>query len=233
MFEHRRANYYCEDHSVPHRRPTPRRHFAYRPERTPRFHPLLSAPPRRRAYGPSHRFAHISSPHLSDQDYCRSRVVNPEQTNLGKSTRSRQSEVHHVLFDTSVLVRTEEWSDAGLVGQSDQFQPLKGDEGAGKMYRSRFKMRARHVDFGANSVYDQLQHDPMRLSQAPWNAFPQVSRAQDAPLLQAQFEGTSNALTQEPVLTPCSPSPKPDWNDILRQLQSFADHHRITTASCN
>ncbi|KAK0464867.1 hypothetical protein IW261DRAFT_1427284 [Armillaria novae-zelandiae] len=162
MFEHRRANYYCEDHSVPHRRPTPRRHFAYRPERMPWFHPLLSAPPRRRAYGPSHRFAHISSPHLSDQDYCRSRVVNPEQTNLGKSTRSRQLEVHHVLFDTSVLVRTEEWSDAGLVGQSDQFQPLKGDEGAGKMYRSRFKMRVRHVDFGANSVYDQLQHDPMR-----------------------------------------------------------------------
>ncbi|KAK0490167.1 hypothetical protein EDD18DRAFT_1358805 [Armillaria luteobubalina] len=173
----------------------------------------------------------MSIPHLSDQDYYRCRVANAEHPKLGKSTCSRQLEVHHVHFDTSVLVQTEEWSDAGLVGQSDQFQPLKGDEGEGKMYRSRFKMRAGHVDFGTNSVYDQLEHDPMQLSQAPWNTVPQ-----DTPLLQAQSEGSSNALTQEPVLTPCSPSPsssKPDWYHILCQLQSFTDHHCIITTSCN
>ncbi len=165
-------------------------------------------------------------PRLGDQDHCRSRVANPGQSNLGKSTRFRQSEVHHVHFDTSVLVRTEEWSDAGLVGQSDQFQPLKGDEGEGKMYRSRFKMRAGHVDFGANSVYDQLEHDPMvRLFHVAavrvvadhhfTAAVPStverlpageqifvkliatsIDRAQDAPLLRAQFEGSLNALTQ-------------------------------------
>ncbi|KAK0496032.1 hypothetical protein EDD18DRAFT_1353649 [Armillaria luteobubalina] len=98
----------------------------------------------------------MSVPHLSNQDYCRCWVANAEQPKLGKSTRSRQSEVHHVHFDTSVLVRTEEWSNAG-------------DEGEGKMYHSWFKMRAAHVDFSANSVYDQLEHDPMRLSQGPWN----------------------------------------------------------------
>ncbi|KAK0506565.1 hypothetical protein EDD18DRAFT_1097831 [Armillaria luteobubalina] len=150
----------------------------------------------------------MSVPHLSDQDYYRCQVANAEQPKLGKSTRSRQLEVHHVHFDTSVLIRTEEWSDASLVGQSNQFQPLKGDEGE---------------DFSANSMYDQLEHDPMWLSQAPWNT-----------VLQAQSEGLSNVLTQELVLTPCSPSPsssKPDWYHILRQLQSFADHHRIITAS--
>ncbi|KAK0489981.1 hypothetical protein EDD18DRAFT_1358967 [Armillaria luteobubalina] len=173
----------------------------------------------------------MSVPHLSDQDYCRCRVANAEQPKLGKSTRSRQSEAHHVHFDTSVLVRTEEWSNAGLVGQSDRFQLLKGDEGKGKMYCSQFKMRAAHVDFSTNSVYDQLEHDPMWLSQGPWNTV-----SQDMPLLQAQSEGSSNTLTQELVLTPCSPSPsssKPDWNHILCQLQSFTDHHCITTTSCN
>ncbi|SJL15809.1 uncharacterized protein ARMOST_19314 [Armillaria ostoyae] len=139
--------------------------------------------------------------------------------------------VHHVHFDTSVLVRTEEWSDTVLVGQSDQLQPLKGDEGEGKMYCSQFKMRAGHVDFSANSAYDQLEHDQLRLSQVPWNAFMQV-----APLLRSQSDGSFKALTQEPVLTSCSPPPpssKSDWNDILRQLQSIVDHHRIAAASNN
>ncbi|KAK0492022.1 hypothetical protein EDD18DRAFT_1109426 [Armillaria luteobubalina] len=154
----------------------------------------------------------MSIPHLSDQDYCRCRVANAEQPKLGKSTCSRQSEVHHVHFDTSVLVRTEEWSDAGLVGQSDRFQLLKGDEGEGKMYRSRFKMRAVHVDFGANSVYDQLEHDPMVClfhvtaetrgqpsfySSCPRDHGTLSHRAQDAPLLQAQSEGLSNMLMQK------------------------------------
>ncbi|KAK0496130.1 hypothetical protein EDD18DRAFT_1106010 [Armillaria luteobubalina] len=139
----------------------------------------------------------MSIPHLSDQDYYQCRVANAEQPKLGKSTRSRQLEVHHVHFDTSVLVRTEEWSDTGLVGQSDQFQPLKGDEGEGKMYRSQFKMRAGHVDFGTNSVYDQLEHDPM-VSRSSLNSSltTSIDRAQDAPLLQAQSEGSSNVLTQ-------------------------------------
>ncbi|KAK0499193.1 hypothetical protein EDD18DRAFT_1103617 [Armillaria luteobubalina] len=172
----------------------------------------------------------MSVPHLSDQDYCRCRVANAEQPKLGKSTRSRQSEVHHVHFDTSVLVRTEEWSDAGLVGQSDRFQPHKGDEGEGKMYRSQFKMRAVHVDFGANSVYDQLEHDPMWLSQGPWNAVPQSAGCAIATgtvqrLVQCAHTGTGpHALFSISFLLKARLEPYPTPIAVIRRSSSHHHH---------